>query len=128
MRVAAASQLIANAVTSCCCWTFTFITVILAVAAIAGADYSAYVIFIPQFVIAGLLVCCMTCIICCVRGLPEDDLGGRRHWLILFFPGECLLIPRVTHVLGAQQINKLGGFEEHSIRYQLSKRVSGYTN
>ncbi|CAN0220283.1 unnamed protein product, partial [Ascophyllum nodosum] len=43
---------------------FTVITVILAVAAIAGADYSAYVIFIPLFVITGLLVCCMTCIIC----------------------------------------------------------------
>ncbi|CAN0306606.1 unnamed protein product, partial [Ascophyllum nodosum] len=73
-----------KAVTSCCGWSVTFVTAILAVAAIAGGHYSTYVVFIPQFVIAGLLVCCMTCIICCIRDLPEDDLdegdleeGGR---------------------------------------------------
>ena len=67
-----------KAVTSCYGWSLTFVTAILAVAAIAGGNSSTYVIFIPQFVIADLLVCCMTCIICCVRGLPEDDLGGRQ--------------------------------------------------
>ena len=74
-RVAAASQLIANTIASCCCWGCTFVSIVLAVNAITGADYSAFVIFIPLFVIAGLLVCCMTCIICCARGMPGEDLG-----------------------------------------------------
>lgn len=78
MRATAASQLIVHAMTSCCCWSFTFVTVVLAVNAIAGADYSAFVIFIPQFIIAGMLVCCMTCVICCVRASPEDDLGESQ--------------------------------------------------
>ncbi|CAN0396393.1 unnamed protein product, partial [Hapterophycus canaliculatus] len=63
----AASQLIVHATTSCCCWAFTFVTVVLAVNAIAGADYSAFVIFIPQFIILGTLLCCVTCFICCTR-------------------------------------------------------------
>lgn len=71
MRISDASQLIVHAATSCCCWGFTFVTVVLAVNAIAGADYSAFVIFIPQFVIAGVLLCCMVCFICCVRDLPD---------------------------------------------------------
>ena len=71
----AASQLFANAMTSCCCWSFTFVTVVLAVNAMAGADYSAFVIFIPQFSIAGILVCCMTCFICCVRAPGDEDTG-----------------------------------------------------
>lgn len=70
-RISDASQLIVHAATSCCCWGFTFVTVVLAVNAIAGADYSAFVIFIPQFVIAGTLLCCMVCFICCVRDLPD---------------------------------------------------------
>lgn len=82
MRVMAASQLIVHAMTSCCCWSLTVVTVVLAVNAIAGADYSAFVIFIPQFVIAGLVVCCMTCVICCVRMDPDEDLGER----VLQFP------------------------------------------
>ncbi|CAN0422032.1 unnamed protein product [Ascophyllum nodosum] len=80
-----------KAVTSCCGWSVTFVTAILAVAAIAGGHYSTYVVFIPQFVIAGLLVCCMTCIICCIRDLPEDDLGGRQFWLILSLPSLGML-------------------------------------
>lgn len=76
MRVMEASQLIVHALTSCCCWSFTFVTVVLAVNAIAGADYSTFVIFIPQFIIAGMLVCCMTCVICCLRGLPGEDEGA----------------------------------------------------
>eukprot|EP00903_Cladosiphon_okamuranus_P020638 g18948.t1 len=75
-RIADASQLIVHATTSCCCWGFTFVTVVLAVNAIAGADYSAFVIFIPQFVIAGTLLCCMVCFICCVRDLPDMDGDG----------------------------------------------------
>lgn len=71
MRMMAGSQLIVHAATSCCCWGFTFVTVVLAVNAIAGADYSTFVIFIPQFVIAGAVLCCMVCIICCFRELPE---------------------------------------------------------
>ena len=86
----ASTDLIVKAVTSCCSWSITVVTAILVVAAIAGANYSAYVIFIPLFVVAGLLVCCMTCIICCcIRDLPEGDLGGRRYWLILSFPGDA---------------------------------------
>lgn len=75
MRVVAASQLIVHATTSCCCWAFTFVTVVLAVNAIAGADYSAFVIFIPQFIILGTLLCCVTCFICCTREFP--DMGER---------------------------------------------------
>lgn len=75
MKIMAASQLYAQAMSSCCCWTFTFVTVILAVAAIAGAQYSAFVIFIPQFTIAGLVVCCLTCVICCLRSDLEDEYG-----------------------------------------------------
>lgn len=75
MRAVEASQLIVHAISSCCCWGFTFVTVVLAVNAIAGADYSTFVIFIPQFTIAGTLLCCMICFICCVRDLP--DMGER---------------------------------------------------
>lgn len=74
-RVSAASQLTAQASTACCCWMFTLVTVILAVNAIAGADYSAFIIFIPQFIIAGVLVCCLTCFICCMRMDPDEVLG-----------------------------------------------------
>ncbi|CAM9586528.1 unnamed protein product [Scytosiphon promiscuus] len=73
VRVVAASQLIVHATTSCCCWAFTFVTVVLAVNAIAGADYSAFVIFIPQFIILGTLLCCVTCFICCTREFPDMD-------------------------------------------------------
>lgn len=76
MRISEASQLIVHASTSCCCWGFTFVTVVLAVNAIAGADYSTFVVFIPQFVIAGTLLCCMVCFICCVRDLP--DMGEQK--------------------------------------------------
>ncbi|CAM9222207.1 unnamed protein product [Discosporangium mesarthrocarpum] len=61
----------------CCCWSFTFTTVLLAVFAITGADFSAFVIFIPSFMVAGCIVCCLSCFICCVRELdemaPEND-------------------------------------------------------
>lgn len=50
-------------------------TVVLAVNAMAGADYSAFVIFIPQFSVAGVVVCCMTCFICCVRAPGDEDIG-----------------------------------------------------
>lgn len=85
VRVMAATQLMANAVTSCCCWGITLVTVVLAVSAIAGADYSTFVIFIPQFVIAGLVVCCMTCIICCVRELSEDEFGEKDTCFLCVF-------------------------------------------
>lgn len=64
-----------HAISSCCCWSFTFVTVVLAVNAIAGADYSTFVIFIPQFIIAGALVCCLTCFICCMR--DADGVMGE---------------------------------------------------
>ncbi|CBJ27545.1 Heat shock protein 40 like protein/ DnaJ domain containing protein [Ectocarpus siliculosus] len=73
VRMVAASQLVVHAASSCCCWVFTLVTVVLAVNAIAGADYSTFVIFIPQFIIAGTLLCCATCFICCMRDLGDLD-------------------------------------------------------
>lgn len=96
MRAAASSQLFAQAMTSCCCWMFALVTVVLAVNAIAGADYSAFVIFIPQFIIAGLLVCCMTCFICCMRLDPDAELGklgGDREIHRLPLRVTCLMDP-----------------------------------
>lgn len=72
-----ASQMITQSTSSCCCWWFILATVILAVAAIAGADYSAFVIFIPLFIVAGALLCCITCFICCMRGDLDEEMGER---------------------------------------------------
>ncbi|CAB1105815.1 unnamed protein product [Ectocarpus sp. CCAP 1310/34] len=52
---------------SCCCWGFTLVAVALAINAIAGADHSTLVMFIPQFIMAGTLLCCAICFICCMR-------------------------------------------------------------
>lgn len=84
VRMVAASQLIAHATSSCCCWVFTLITVVLAVNAIAGADYSTFVIFIPQFIIAGTLLCCATCFICCMRDF--GDLGKETPTVLRCTP------------------------------------------
>ncbi|CAM9350767.1 unnamed protein product [Choristocarpus tenellus] len=74
-KVMEASQLRAHVFSNCCCWVFSFTTFILAVAAITGADYSAFVIFIPSFIIAGCIVCCLSCVICFLR----DDLDSGEE-------------------------------------------------
>lgn len=50
----------------------TVVVTILAVNLIAGADYSTFVVFIPQFLSAAYIVAVVSCLVCCVRGHPED--------------------------------------------------------
>lgn len=59
------------------------VTAILAVAAITGANFSTFVIFIPQFILSGILLTVLLCFICGCRVnipgifvMPERDENG----------------------------------------------------
>lgn len=51
----------------------SLVTVILAVNLAAGADYSAFVVFIPEFIGAGMLFCMALCLIYYARGDTDES-------------------------------------------------------
>ncbi|KAG5185997.1 hypothetical protein JKP88DRAFT_353980 [Tribonema minus] len=62
-----AQMLRSQAKAGCFSWGVLLVMVLLAVAKMAGADFSTFIIFIPVFAAAGCLVCTMSCLICCMR-------------------------------------------------------------
>lgn len=62
-----ASLLMDNAKYSRHMFSGSLIMTVLAVYLIAGADFSAFIIFIPQFFSAGWFIIMVSCLICCTR-------------------------------------------------------------
>ncbi|CAM9962573.1 unnamed protein product [Sphacelaria rigidula] len=56
------------------------VTAILAVAAISGANFSTFIIFVPQFIASGLLLCVLLCCICSWRvNIPGVFQAAREE-------------------------------------------------
>ncbi|CAM9548677.1 unnamed protein product [Laminaria digitata] len=69
-----ASLLMDNAKYSRHVFSGSLIMTVLAVYLIAGADFSAFIIFIPQFFSAGWFIIVASCLICCTRHQAPDLL------------------------------------------------------
>lgn len=42
-----------------------------------GAHYSVFLVFLPVFAVVGCFTCSLGCAVCCVRGDPNDVMGGE---------------------------------------------------
>ncbi|CAM9415856.1 unnamed protein product [Phaeothamnion confervicola] len=73
LKMSVAGDLVGRFYSSCCTWILGFCVTVVAVARIAGADYSVFYVFMPLYVIAGLLLCCMVCFICCARDVDDGE-------------------------------------------------------
>eukprot|EP00904_Undaria_pinnatifida_P007088 jgi/Undpi1/3509/HiC_scaffold_16.g06881.m1 len=73
-RMIEASLLMDNAKYSRHVFSGSLIMTVLAVFLIAGANFSAFVIFIPQFFSAGWFIIVVSCLICCTRQQQATDL------------------------------------------------------
>lgn len=58
----------------------SLIMTVLAVNVIAGADFSAFIIFIPQFFSAGWFIIVASCLICCTRQQVRFLFTVGRGW------------------------------------------------
>lgn len=83
-RIVEASLLMDNAKFCRSVFGGSLVMTILAVFLIDGADYSTFVVFIPQFASAAWLICVVSCVICCIRGEPqeveEEEVEGSAGW------------------------------------------------
>ncbi|CAM9522892.1 unnamed protein product [Chrysoparadoxa australica] len=71
---AIAQEMSSHAFYDCCGWSIMFVISMLLVARLQSAGYSVFVVISPILAMACLLVCCMSCAICCVRDMEGMDL------------------------------------------------------